>query len=213
MTAGSNERASVKPRPAEPVVDLEERNWLARHRRGEAEAFPALLAAYRRPVYAYLVRAGVGEADRDDLFQTIFLRVHRAAGDYQPSRPLAPWLFTIAANTVRNHFRDSTGAEVRSIEGQDSALADPGPDPERAAAARLTLDWLEAAIQALPAIRRHVLLLICVVGLSQAEVAAALELPVNSVKTHLRRARLRLARERALRERESEPMGEGDEHL
>ena len=67
MTAGSNERASVEARPPEPVVDLEERNWLARHRRDEAEAFPVLLDAYRRPVYAYLVRAGVGEADRDDL--------------------------------------------------------------------------------------------------------------------------------------------------
>ena len=204
----------VSEAPGQPrVVELEERTWLGRHCRGDQSAFPALLTAYRRPVYAYLVRAGIGEADRDDLFQEIFLRIHRAAGEYQPSRPLAPWLFTIAANTVRNHFRDSAGAEVRSIEGQDSVLADPGPDPERAAAARLTLDWLEAAIQALPAIRRHVLLLICVVGLSQAEVAAALELPVNSVKTHLRRARLRLARERALRERESEPMGEGDEHL
>ena len=209
MTAGSNERA----RPPEPVVDLEERNWLPRHRRGDAQAFPALLAAYRRPLYAYLVRAGVAEADRDDLFQTIFLRVHRAAGDYQPTRPLAPWLFTIAANTVRNHFRDTAGAEVASIEGYADALADSAPDPERAAAARLTLEWLEAAIQALPAIRRHVLLLICLVGLSQAEVAAALGLPVNSVKTHLRRARLRLARELAERERESEPMGEGDEHL
>ena len=48
------------------VVDLEERSWLARHRRGDAGAFPALMAAHRRPGYSYLVRNGITEADRDD---------------------------------------------------------------------------------------------------------------------------------------------------
>ena len=53
--------------PAPPVLDLEERQWLPRHCRGDKAAFPALMAAYRRPVYAYLVRAGIGEPDRDEL--------------------------------------------------------------------------------------------------------------------------------------------------
>ena len=35
-----------------PVVDLEERGWLPRHCRGDGAAFPALLQAYRRPVYS-----------------------------------------------------------------------------------------------------------------------------------------------------------------
>ncbi len=55
----------------ERVVDLDERAWLARHCRGDSTAFPALLEAYRRPVYGYLVRCGVAAADRDDLFQSV----------------------------------------------------------------------------------------------------------------------------------------------
>ena len=214
MAAGSDEVSEPPPAPAERVVAMEERDWLPRHVRGDTAAFPALLSAYRRPVYGYLVRAGVGAGERDNLFQAIFLRVHRAARDYLATRPLAPWLFTIAAHVVRNHFRDSSvpGVVVALDDGTDVA-ADPAPGPERAAAARITVDWLEGALAALPETPRQVLLLIGVVGLGQGEVAAALDLPLGTVKTHLRRARLRLAAELAHRDDAPLPKGEGDDHL
>ena len=84
---------------------------------------------------AYLVRAGVAEADRDDLFQAVFLRVHKAAGSYQPSRPLAPWLFTIVANVVRNHFRDK--GPLAEDESALEQQADAAANPEEASAARV----------------------------------------------------------------------------
>ena len=178
------------------VVDLEERSLLARHCRGDTDAFPALMSAYRRPVYSYLVRNGVAEADRDDIFQSIFLKIHAAAESYDPSRPLAPWLFTIVANTVRNHFRAHT-VPIAAVPSADSLdpldLADPNPDPEHIAAVRETVAWLEEALLALPPAQREVLLLVTVAGLRQQEVAHSLNLPLNTVKTHLRRARLALA--------------------
>ena len=214
MAAGSDEVSEPPPAPAERVVAMEERDWLPRHVRGDTAAFPALLSAYRRPVYGYLVRADVGAGERDNLFQAIFLRVHRAARDYLATRPLAPWLFTIAAHVVRNHFRDSSvpGVVVALDDGTDVA-ADPAPGPERAAAARITVDWLEGALAALPETPRQVLLLIGVVGLGQGEVATALDLPLGTVKTHLRRARLRLAAELAHRDDAPLSKGEGDDHL
>src|SRR5205085_6907941 len=84
---------------------LSEAELLPRHCRGDGDAFPALLQAFRAPVYGYLVRCGVAEGTRDDLFQEIFLKVHQGAGHYSPGRPLKPWLFTIVANCVRDHFR------------------------------------------------------------------------------------------------------------
>lgn len=203
MNLASSELASETPEERRDVVDLEERTWLARHRRGDASAFPALMAAYRRPVYSYLVRGGVAEADRDDVFQAIFLKIHAAAGSYDPARPLAPWLFTIVANSVRNHHRDrprassSTGSE----DGPPDPL-DPNPGPEHIASARETLAWLEGALTALPTAQREVLLLTAIVGLCQQDVAQALDLPLNTVKTHLRRARLALAARLAARQAE-----------
>lgn len=200
MNVASTSLVIDSAEPPQDVVDLEERTWLTRHCRGDASAFPALLAAYRRPVYSYLVRNGVAEADRDDLFQSIFLKIHAAAQSYDPARPLAPWLFTIVANTVRNHYRAQAVpqavplAAVSDAESRDpSDLPDPNPGPEHIAEARETVAWLEEALLALPPVQREVLLLVAVAGLRQQDVAHSLNLPLNTVKTHLRRARLALA--------------------
>jgi RNA polymerase sigma-70 factor (ECF subfamily) len=173
------------------IVDLEERGWLPRHCRGDASAFPALLAAYRRPVYGYLVRCGVVHGDRDDLFQNIFLKIHAAAASYDPGRPLAPWLFAIVANMMRNHFRDRPAA-LASVEDTPDP-PDPAPGPDHVAESRETVVWVEMALLALPPAQREVLLLVAVAGMRQREVADALNMPINTVKTHLRRARLTLA--------------------
>ena len=185
--------ATEPPERQRHVVDFEERTWLARHCRGDSRAFQALMDTYRRPVYGYLVRSGVRAADRDDVFQTIFLKVHAAAGSYDSNRPLAPWLFTIVANTVRNHFRGGPDPAAPMAQDDPPDPPDPNPGPDRVAEARQSVAWLERALPALPPAQREVLLLVTVTGLRQQDVAEALGLPLNTVKTHLRRARLALA--------------------
>lgn len=185
----------------------DERELLLRHRDGDPSAFPKLVARYRAPVYSYLVRCGVRESDRDDVFQDIFIKIHRAAAQYQSERPLHPWLFTIVANTVRTHYRKRRVSEIVFMQPSQREPRDPAPDGERVAVARQTATWLEEEIRKLPLMQREVLVLACIENLAQKDIAAALELPLNTVKTHLRRARLalvdKLARRNAVLQRES----------
>jgi RNA polymerase sigma-70 factor (ECF subfamily) len=181
-------------------VAIDERSLLLRHRDGDAGAFAELVQRYRAPVYSYLARCGVRRDDCDDLFQEIFIRVHRSAGTYQEDRPLHPWLFTIVANAVRTHLRKRRLRELIDTEPpepDDQVPAhDPpagNPDGERMAAARETMAWLEKEISALPLARREVLILVCIENLPQKEVAEILGIPLSTVKTHLRRARVALA--------------------
>ncbi len=176
----------------------DEGQLLLRHRDGDPSAFPRLVARYRAPVYSYLVRCGVRESDRDDVFQDIFIKVHRAAAQFQSERPLHPWLFTIVANTVRTHHRKQRVKELVFMEPRRE-VQDPAPDGERVAVARQTATWLEEEIHKLPLMQREVLVLACIENLAQKDIAAALELPLNTVKTHLRRARLALVRKLARR--------------
>jgi RNA polymerase sigma-70 factor (ECF subfamily) len=177
------------------VVELDERAWLVRHRHGDEEAFPQLLQHYRRPVYNYLVRCGLDAAARDDLFQDIFLKIHAAAAAYRPSQPLRAWIFTIAVNTVRNHWRASRNRFAVVADAQVGDRADPRPGTDGAAETVQTLTWLSEAIAGLPIAHREVLVLVAIEGLPQQEVAGILDMPLNSVKTNLRRARLALLEE------------------
>lgn len=191
----SAERQGVEMTPDNPGAM--ERALLLRHRSGDAAAFAELVAEYRRPVYGYLVRSSVAESDRDDLFQEVFARVHAAAGRYDDDRPLHPWLFTIVANTVRTYHRKRRVRDgVFADHAEPEARADQA-DGERQAMARQTAAWLERRIPELPLAQREVLILTCIENLPQKEVAEILSLPLNTVKTNLRRARLTLARKLA----------------
>jgi len=190
----AEQSADARPTPTD------ERELLLSHRRGDPGAFAGLVAGYRRPVYSYLVRCGVPDADRDDLFQEIFVKIHASAGSYESDRPLHPWLFTIVANSVRTYHRKN---KVRALVFADPPANDPpaaNPDGEREAIARETAARLEREIQKLPLAQREVLILTCVENLPRKEVAEILGLPVNTVKTHLRRARLELIRRLGRRE-------------
>lgn len=183
------------------VVRSEERDFLLRHRDGDRSAFAELVAEYRAPVYSYLIRCGIGDEDRDDLFQEIFLRVHRAADSYQADRPLHPWLFTIVGNAVRSHLRKQ---RVRQLVHADPEATDPpdsAPDGERRSTARQRAAFVDQEIRTLPLRQREVVLLACVEQRPLQEIAGVLEIPLNTVKTHLRRARLALAKALSRRER------------
>jgi RNA polymerase sigma-70 factor (ECF subfamily) len=126
---------------------------------------------------------------------------------YRPDRALKPWVLTIATNAVRDHWRR------RRVEALVRGRPDEGPERPVPATAHADLegrqaaDWMTEQIAALPQAQREVVELCCLQGLAQTDVAAALGLPVNTVKTHLRRGRLRLAealgRRRAVLQREA----------
>lgn len=201
-------RDGLEPSPAShdrpPQVDAG--RLLRCHLAGDEQAFAALVAEYRAPVYGYLVRCGIRADDRDDLFQDIFVKVHQAAASYQPERPLHPWLFTIVCNTVRSYLRRAKVRRLvfRQTDDQVPEAVDAGADGEQRSQARQRVALLEAEMQSLSSTQRQVILLAGVEKLPLKEVAAMLSMPVNTVKTHLRRARLALAKGLMRRERAPE---------
>lgn len=181
---------------ASNVVPLSDRVLLERHVRGDKAAFGELMKMYGSTVYGFLARAGVPAGERDDLFQEVFVKVHRALSRGLPDGPVRPWLLAIAVNAARDSFRK---ARVRSIvrteerAGDDVADELRNPRPDRAAEARETAAWIEEEVAKLPLDQREVLVLCVAEGMSLEDAAAALHAPVNTVKTRLRRARLFIA--------------------
>ena len=117
--------------------------------------------------------------------------------DGRQGRPLHPWLFTIVANTVRTYHRKRRVRALLHGDPPQHEPPSPNPDSERVSAARQTAAWLEERIRRLPLPKREVVILACIENLPLKEVANVLGLPLGTVKTHLRRARLALAAELA----------------
>jgi len=186
-----------KTRPtAAPPVSFDERRLVARLQAGEDAAFADLVRAYRRPVYGYMVRCGLQAAVCDDLFQQVFISVARGIPAFRAERPLKPWLFTIVANAVRSHFRRE---RVRELVYASADREDPAPGGQDLVEAQETAEWLAHAIGRLPFDQREVLGLVCVEGMALRDAARILEIPENTVKTRLRRARMMLAERLAQR--------------
>lgn len=177
--------------------NTEERNWLAQHLAGDKQAFAHLMQAYRKPVYSYLVRSGLDKSTRDDLFQDIFFKIHKAAAKYKKSNRLSPWIFTIAINTVRNHIRDnkqqhnhlSLYTEEKTELQLVGQLIDQSPTPENQVQSNHLIQWLQHEIQKLPQAQCDALNLTIIEGLKLSEVAKILKLPLSTIKTQVRRAR------------------------
>jgi RNA polymerase sigma factor (sigma-70 family) len=151
------------------------------------EAFEELFERHFDSVHGYLARR-VGRDLGRDLASETFTRAFAARQRYDPARGEArPWLFGIANNLLRRHYRDEE-RRLRAfarVEAPDEAFA---PGEHR----------LADALAALPREERDVLLLFTWADLEYAEIAAALGLPIGTVRSRLHRARghLRAALER-----------------
>jgi RNA polymerase sigma-70 factor, ECF subfamily len=154
-------------------------------------SFEAVFEVEFPALHRYLSRR-VGASTADDLTAATFATAYAYWERLDPARPVRPWLFGIAANLARHHWRD----EERMLR----AFARTGIDPLFADNDE-ALDRLEARSRrrelanALASLRpgdREILLLHAWAGLSYAEIAAALSLPLGTVKSRLHRTRERL---------------------
>jgi len=164
-----------------------ESSWL------EPERFAVLFDRHAPHIHRYLARRA-GRQVADDLvaetFLTAFAKRDRYDLGYSDARP---WLYGIATNLVGQHHRD----EARQYRIMQRAVAEPEvPDhADRVAAgvtAQATHALLEAALAALPAGDRDVLLLIAWEQLTYQEVSRALAIPAGTVRSRLHRARTKV---------------------
>ncbi len=169
---------------------MSEKEDLARLRSGSLKAFEAVLTAYEKRIFSHLLRITGNAADAADLTQETFLKVYRFRQKVDPEKNFKSWLYTIATRTAYDWLRrKNRGEEVLLPEEGETNEALPAYNSKEA-----ELDVARALGNIRPAYR-SVLLLFYAEGLTYEEIAAALALPVNTVKTHLRRGKAALKNE------------------
>jgi RNA polymerase sigma-70 factor (ECF subfamily) len=142
-------------------------------------------------VWKTLRRLGVPPQDLEDLVHDLFVVVHRHLGDYDPTRPLRPWLFGIAVRIVAD-FRRSP-RNMREILRDAIEPIDAGPTPHERLEGKEARELLLRALDTLDLDRRAVFVMHELDEIAMPEIAAALAIPVNTAYSRLRLARAEIA--------------------
>lgn len=176
--------------------------------RGDRRALEALLQRYQRPMLNFLYRlCSRKQALAEDLMQDVFLRVVAHFDRFNPGllpaaegaeesaearagRAFEKWLFTIARNRMRDHWR-SVRPEV-PLDDESHALPSNEPDPSWQIDLREQGRALEDAIDELPYVQREVLTLRMQGGLTFAEISEVMGAPLGTSLARMRYALLAL---------------------
>ncbi|MFL6061393.1 MAG: RNA polymerase sigma factor [Marmoricola sp.] len=190
--------ASVAEEDSGPVYDTGYDSALVeRLRVGDRDALATLFEQYADRLYNHCFRRLGDYADAEDAVSTVFLTLwrHRRKAQVHDGSA-APWLFGIATNVCRNAERGRR-RHLRVVAKAGSVGDLDGPDPAERVTDRLAdeqrMRELLAQVRTLSRGEQDVLALVIWSGLSYVDAAAALDIPVGTVRSRLARARARLA--------------------
>ncbi len=155
---------------------------LLRARRGDSAAFATLVHSHQSLVFSLGLRMLRSPESAEDLMQEVFMQLHRSLGAIVSARHLRFWLRKVTVNRAIDQLRRLPAQAEVSIDDEPELAAEAiSGDP-------LLQQRLRQLVGALPPDARAVILLRYQEDLDPTEIAQALNMPLNTVKSHLTRS-------------------------
>lgn len=164
---------------------------LARYKQGDAHAFRELVERYSGSLYNLAYRLLRDPMEAENIAQDTFLRVITSLDRVRLDLPFKPYLYRIAVNRCYDLLRARKEIAIPEPDSLNEIVDDAPGILDRLEKEELQLQ-LRQAIEILPPHYRTVIVLRYVDEFSYEEIAEILNLPLNTVRTHLRRAKERL---------------------
>jgi RNA polymerase sigma factor (sigma-70 family) len=144
----------------------------------------AILLRHHKPMFGYLYRMTLDERVAEDLVQETFVTVYQQGlRGFVPDQ-FKPWMYKIATNLCKDYWKK---ASTRNETPSDSPAQEMHSEVPNVADRQVERQWMIDALNQLPLSYRTALYLRFYQDLTYAEIAAVLDLPVNTVKTHVSR--------------------------
>lgn len=166
---------------------------------GERAALAALVQSQQRYVYSIALGIMKELADASDMTQEAFIRMLRSLGSFRGETRFTTWLYRLVTNVCLDGLR-RRGRPVEPLDGRDDdgdAMDPVDPDrwtrPDEGSELRESAVEVRAALAALPTPQRLALTLHYFDDMRYEDVAEVLGVPLNTVKSHIRRGKERLA--------------------
>ncbi|MFQ5416270.1 MAG: RNA polymerase sigma factor [Myxococcota bacterium] len=160
---------------------------MARYAAGDPDAFDELFRRYEPRAYVFFLKRTDSPQRAEDLYQELFLRIHRARDRYDPARPFTPWFFQIANRLLIDDHRRAFRSHEVPIEDRDPRTERPGSEEQL-----VDREQIDQLLHALSPEERYVVLSAKVDGIGFPELAEHLGKSVVAVKKMASRAIQRL---------------------
>ncbi len=177
----------MAPEATHPWVDD-----VRRARRGDADAFAALVRSLQRQVYGLCMRLLRTDAEAAEVAQETFLRAYQHLERYDETRPFDLWVLTIARNLCLDLLRRRNKVKTEDVADHTHALPSQEPSLEEGAIARQERRSLEEAMATLSVGDREVLALYYVQKRTTKEIAEVMNVAPGTIMARLFRAREKL---------------------
>jgi RNA polymerase sigma-70 factor (ECF subfamily) len=158
--------------------------------------FRNLADKYRDRVYTFAYYGLNNREEAEDVTQDVLVKLWQNIEKVDPEK-LPAWVMRVTRNAVidtarRRRTRSSVIADAMEFEMAESVVAAPGSDTEKVVRTRELRDSLEQALAAVDEPYRSIIVMREIQDLTYAEIADALEMPLNTVKVYLHRGRAML---------------------
>jgi RNA polymerase sigma-70 factor (ECF subfamily) len=171
-----------------------EHELIERCRQGDETAFRELVDQYKNLVFALIARSVPNRARAEELAQDVFLKVHKGLPYFRAESKLSTWIYRIVVNALSEERPELATTSLDDVpEGGDRPRYQAAAD-DRAFGDLVVRDRLQKAIERLPVQYQVLINGHYMKGMQYDELAAALDLPMGTVKTHLHRAKRQLRR-------------------
>jgi RNA polymerase sigma-70 factor (ECF subfamily) len=169
-----------------------ERELVERCRRDEPGAFEQFVDQFKHLVFALISRSIPDRSRAEDLAQDVFLRVHRGLPYFRGEARVSTWIYRIVINVCSQEKAQAAAARPSvSLDDPDAKMPAPSAIDRRFNDLELR-DRLDKAIQQLPAQYRVLIAAHYLEGVQYEDLAAAMDMPLGTVKTQLHRAKRQL---------------------
>ncbi|MEM7799312.1 MAG: sigma-70 family RNA polymerase sigma factor [Chloroflexota bacterium] len=165
---------------------VDDKHLIQQAQNGDRQALGALYDQYQPHIYRYFAYRLGDPLLAEDLTAELFVIMVKKLGDYKDQgRPLLAWLYTIAGNLIKMHFRSQNRVEFNPLPDE---MMDQNATPDQIADSRLTQAKLMRVIPKLAEDQGRVIILKFIEGLTNREIAQLLDKSEGAIKSLQHRA-------------------------
>ena len=169
----------------------QELEMLEKMKKGDKKSFEEMVFRYERAIFSHCLSMVKNREIAEDITQDVFIKVYLNINKIDLEKSFKSWLYKIATNTVYDYFRKkSTKEEFLLIDDENSPIETI--DPKDTYLDIESKNDLEKALNKLKPIHKTILMMYYFEGFSYEEIAGIISAPINTIKTHLFRAKKEL---------------------